>query len=180
MFKYLLFNEIMKRRSRGYRIAGTAGSYAAAIGKGIVAGLIGTAVMTLAQVIEMKITKREGSDTPVEGAKKVLDIKPTTEEKKDKVNNLIHWTYGSYWGGARGIIAESGLKGMNGSVTHFALVWGTALWMLPALKLAPPPHKWGATTLAKDALYHGVYACVTGFAYDFMDHPMVKIYNSKE
>lgn len=162
-----------------YRVAGTTGSYAAAIGKGIVAGLIGTAVMTLVQTIEMKITKRQASDAPVEGAKKVLDVEPAAEEKKNKVNNLVHWTYGSYWGMARGVLAESGLKGWGGSAIHFATVWGTALWMLPALKLAPPPQKWGGSELAKDALYHAVYATATGFAYDFMDHPMVKIYGSK-
>ncbi len=178
MFKYLLLNAIMRRRPV-YRIAGTTGSYAAAIGKGIVAGLIGTAVMTLAQVIEMKISKRESSDAPAEGAKKVLDIEATSEAKKDKVNNLIHWTYGSYWGIARGIIAESGVKGWQGSAIHFAAVWGAALWMLPTLKIAPPPQKWGGKQLAKDAFFHGIYAYSTGMAYDFIDHPMVKIYGSK-
>jgi hypothetical protein len=179
MFKYFIFNEILRRRSPAYRIAGTTGSYAAAIGKGIVAGFIGTAVMTLAQAIEMKITKRKGSEAPAEGAKKVLDVKATTKEKNDKVNNLVHWTYGSYWGIARGILAESGMKGWGGNAVHFAAVWGTALWMLPTLKLAPPPQKWGGTQLAKDALFHAIYSTATGYAYDFIDHPMIKIYDSK-
>ena len=179
MFKYFILNEIMRRRSTAYNILGTTGSFMAAIGKGVVAGLVGTAVMTLAQTIEMKINKREGSDTPAEGAKKVLDVEPVTDDKKDKLNTLVHWSYGSSWGVARGIIAEAGLKSWPGSAVHFAMVWGTALWMLPYLKLSPPPTKWGGDQLAKDAFYHALYATTTGFVYDFIDHPLVKLYDSK-
>ena len=179
MFKYVVLNEILRRRYPAYRVGAKTGSYFSAIGKGIVAGLIGTAVMTLAQEIEMRITKRKESKAPAEAAKKVLDVEPTSEEKKSKVSNLVHWTYGSYWGIARGILAESGLKGWTGNAIHFGAVWGTALWMLPTLKIAPPPQKWGGAELAKDAFYHVVYATATGFAYDLIDHPLVKIYDSK-
>lgn len=179
MFKYIVLNAILRRRYPAYRVGAKTGSYFAAVGKGIVAGLIGTAVMTLAQAIEIKITKRKESKVPAEAARKVLDVEATSDEKKSKVSNLVHWTYGSYWGIARGIIAETGFKGWPGNAMHFGAVWGTALWMLPALKLSPPPHKWDGAELAKDAFYHALYATATGYAYDFIDHPLVKAYDSK-
>jgi hypothetical protein len=48
---------------------------------------------------------------------------------------------------------------------HGAAVWGAALGMLPALRIAPPPWRRGAAEVAVDALHHANYAGVTGLAY---------------
>jgi hypothetical protein len=52
------------------------GALGNAIGKGLLAGLAATAAMTLSQMIEMKITKRESSDAPLKVAEDVSGVAP--------------------------------------------------------------------------------------------------------
>ncbi|MDB5009882.1 MAG: hypothetical protein JWQ06_671, partial [Mucilaginibacter sp.] len=52
------------------------GELGSAIGKGLLAGLAATAAMTLSQMIEMKITKREPSDAPVKVTSQTVGIIP--------------------------------------------------------------------------------------------------------
>ncbi|HEX8460956.1 MAG TPA: hypothetical protein VF623_05985, partial [Segetibacter sp.] len=61
-----------------------------AMGIGVMAGIVGTAAITISQMIEMKIDGREASSAPADAASKVLDIKPESEEKKAKVSQQIH------------------------------------------------------------------------------------------
>ena len=145
------------------------GTVASAIGKGVLAGLAGTAAITISQMIEMKITGRDPSTVPAEAASKVLDVKPATEEDKSKMSQEVHWTYGTSWGIARGVISATGLKGIPASLVHFAAIWGTALLMEPRLKVAPPVKEWEPKTLAIDALHHAVYATVAGLVFDAIE-----------
>ena len=86
------------------------GDVAAAFGKGIFAGVAGTAAMTLSSTIEMKLRGRAASATPALAAAKVLGIEPVDEETKARFSNLVHWGYGSAWGGARGLLAAAELS----------------------------------------------------------------------
>lgn len=147
----------------------TLGELGSAIGKGILAGLAGTAAMTLSQMIEMQLTKREASDAPSKAVSKVAGVKPTSREEKEKVNNEIHWTYGTALGISRGLISLTGLKGFPATLLHFGLVWGSSLVMLPALKVAPPVTEEEPKSIAVDALHHAVYALAAGFAFDALD-----------
>ena len=137
-----------------------------AIGIGVMAGLVGTAAITISQMVEMKIDGREPSSAPADAASKVLDIKPESEEKKAKVSQQIHWAYGTSWGVARGLISLSGLKGWKATLVHFAAIWGTANVMLPTLKVAPPATEEDAKTISIDGLHHAVYAVAAGLAFD--------------
>lgn len=146
-----------------------AGDIALALGKGIIAGLAGTVAITVSQMIEMKLTGREPSDTPADAVEKVLDIEPTTEEKKEKLVQEVHWTYGIMWGLGRSVIDLIGIKGIPAMLTHFGALWGTAMVMLPSIEEAPPVTEWGAKEIAKDGLHHLVYAVAAGAAYDAID-----------
>lgn len=137
-----------------------------AIGIGVMAGIVGTAAITISQAIEMKIDKREPSSAPADAVSKVLDLEPTDEEKKAKVSQEIHWTYGTSWGIARGLISLIGLKGWKATLVHFGAIWGTEMVMLPSLDLAPPATEEDAKTLSIDALHHAVYAVAAGLAFD--------------
>ena len=140
-----------------------------AVGKGILAGLAGVAAMTISQMIEMRVTGRSGSDAPSKAVAKVADIKPTSEAEKEKVNNEIHWTYGTILGVTRGLISLTGLSGFPATLLHFGVVWGSSLVMLPALKISPPITEEEPKSIAVDAFHHAIYALVTGFAYDALD-----------
>ena len=142
-----------------------AGDVAGAVGKGLVAGAIGTAAMTVSSTIEAKVRGRQGSTAPADAAAKVLGIEPKDEAAESRFSNLVHWAYGTSWGGFRGLLGGLGLTGPAGAAAHFGAVWGGGLVMLPALEVAPPVSEWGTTELAIDAWHHAVYTVATSLAY---------------
>ncbi len=145
------------------------GDAAASVGKGLFAGVAGTAAMTVSSTLEMKIRGRQGSSAPAEAAGKVLGVEPTGEAEQARFSNLVHWGYGTSWGAVRGLIGAAGLKGPKATAAHFLTVWGTEQVMLPALGVAPPFWQWGAKEVAIDAFHHLVYAGATGVAYAALD-----------
>jgi hypothetical protein len=145
------------------------GEVAADFGKGIFAGLAGTAAMTISSTTEMKLRGRPASSAPAQAAAKVLGVEPVNEQGEVRFSNLVHWGYGTAWGGARGLLAATGLSGPAATAAHLGAVWGSEQVMLPTLGVAPPLTKWGAKEVAIDALHHLVYAGATGIAYSLLD-----------
>jgi hypothetical protein len=145
------------------------GELGSALGKGLLAGLAGTAAITLSQMIEMKITKRSPSEAPVKVASQVTGIQPSSEETKEQVSNEIHFAYGTSWGIARGVLGLLGLKGIPATLVHFGAIWATELIMLPKYDAAPPVNEEEPKSIAIDALHHAVYAIAAGLVYDALD-----------
>lgn len=145
------------------------GALGGAIGKGLLAGLAATAAMTLSQMIEMKITKRGPSDATLKVVEDTAGAKPASPQEKQKLSQEIHWSYGTAWGVARGIIGLTGLKGLPATLVHFGAVWGTALIMLPKHNAAKPINEEEPKAIAIDAFHHAVYATTAGFVYDALD-----------
>src|SRR5918999_3129195 len=145
------------------------GDLAAAVGKGLFAGAAGTAAMTASSTLEMKLRGRPASSTPARAAEKVLGVQPVDEEAEARFSNLVHWGYGTAWGGVRGLIAAAGLTGPAATAAHPAAGWGPGQGMLPAPDVAPPLPQWGAREVAIDAFHHLVYAAATGVAYYLLE-----------
>jgi hypothetical protein len=146
------------------------GDVAAAFGKGIFAGVARTAAVTLSSTIEVKLWGRPANSTLAQDAAKVLGVEPVDEEEKARFSNVVHWAYGTAWGGARGLLAAAtGLSGTAATVAHLGAVWGSEQVMLPALGVTPPLTEWGAKEVAIDALHHPVYAGATRVAYPLLD-----------
>ena len=145
------------------------GDVASAVGKGLFAGAAGTAVMTVSSTLEMKLRNRAASSAPAKAAEKVLGVEPVDEAAQARFSNLVHWGYGTAWGGVRGLIAAAGLSGPAATAAHLAAVWGSEQVMLPALGVAPPFWEWGREEVAIDAFHHFVYAAATGIAYSLLD-----------
>ena len=57
------------------------GEIAASVGKGLFAGVAGTAAMTVSSTLEMKIRDCQASNAPAEAAGKVLSVEPTGESE---------------------------------------------------------------------------------------------------
>ena len=143
---------------------------ATAIGKGLVAGLAGTAAMTVSSTIEMKLRDREGSSAPADATMKVLGIEAFADDAaKARFSNLVHWGYGTGWGVVRAMLGLAGLPPAKATAAHFAAIWGNEAAMLPALGVAQPFWTWGATEVAIDVWHHVVYATATGMAYELLD-----------
>ena len=145
------------------------GDVAAAVGKGLFAGVAGTAAMTASSTLEAKLRGRGASSTPAQAAQKVLGVEPIDEGSEARFSNLVRWEYGTVWGGARRLLAAAGLSGPTATAAHLGAVWGSEQVMLPTLGVTPPLTEWGAKEVAIDALHHLVYAGATGVAYSLLD-----------
>ena len=139
---------------------------AAAIGKGMVAGLVGTAAMTVSERVEMAVTGREASDVPGQVGAKLLGLQPATDAEMDRLSTQVHWIHGILGGALRGVLDRAGATGPAASVAHFAALWGGDAGLYAALGIAPAPWDWDQDELAADVLHKGVYAAVTGVVYD--------------
>lgn len=127
--------------------------------------MVGTAAMTVSSTVEMRARDRAASSATAQAAGKILGVQPASEQAQQRLSNLVHWSYGTGWGAARGLMGAAGVSGARAVWLHFLLVWGAELAMLPSLGVAAPPWKWSGTELAIDVLHHGVYATATSAAY---------------
>jgi hypothetical protein len=88
----------------------------ATVGRGVVAGVAGTAVMTAFQkFIEMPITSREESYAPANFAAKILPIDPKDVQERQRLNWITHFALGAMWGAAFGLAGRAGLHGQRRS-----------------------------------------------------------------
>lgn len=145
------------------------GEVAATIGRGLVAGAIGTGVMTLAQMIQMKAHGRGPSTAPARAVEGTLGIEPRSDEAEQRLSQLTHFAYGTAWGLVRGLIGSAGARTAAANSLHLLLVWGAALAMLPRMGLAPPVREWSKVELVEDLGMHAVYAWATGAAYEWLE-----------
>ena len=138
------------------------------IGRGLLAGIAGTAAMTVSSTIEQKVRKRPPSNAPAEATARVLGISGfETPYAHARFSFLSHWGYGTGWGLVRAALGTR-LSPRAATVAHGAAVWGNEQVMLPALDVAPPITMWGGREIAIDAWHHLVYAGATGAAYELL------------
>jgi hypothetical protein len=140
-----------------------------AIGDGLVAGLLGTAAMTVSSTIEARLRRRAASTAPARATAKALGIRAFDSDlARARFNDLSHWGYGTGWGVVRGVLGTSGMRPGRATAAHGAAVWGSAAVTLPALDVAPPFVFWGRKEIAIDLFHHTVYAVATGLAYELV------------
>ena len=147
----------------------TAEKLASSIGKGLVAGVAGTAAMTASSTLEARLRGRPASDAPARATAKVLGISSFEDAIAEaRFNDLSHWGYGTSWGVVRGLLDAAGLAPNRATAIHGAAVWGSAQVTLPSLDVAPPAIFWPKKEIVIDAFHHTVYALATGVAYELI------------
>lgn len=140
---------------------------AGSIGRGLIAGLAGTAAMTVSSTAEMRLRGRAASTAPADATAKVLGIESFSDDAaKGRFSTLVHWGYGTGWGVVHGLLDLAGLPPAKATAAHLAAVWGNEAVMLPVLGVAPPFYQWGVEEVAIDVWHHVVYAVATGVAYE--------------
>jgi len=141
----------------------------AAVGDGLLAGLVGTGAMTASSTIEARLRGRAFSTAPARATAKALGISDfETDLARARFNDLSHWGYGTAWGILRGLLGAAGLAPVKATAAHGAAVWGSAAVALPAMEIAPPVVFWPKQEIAIDLLHHTVYALTTGAAYQLI------------
>ncbi|MDE3190045.1 MAG: hypothetical protein KGL94_04410 [Acidobacteriota bacterium] len=145
-----------------------------ALARGLVAGAIGTAAMTVHQEI---VSKLRGADSdgqtadsqapwasapaPARVARRILEGVFRTEVDPARIGlltNLMHWLYGTGWGGVYGLVEST----IEARPLRAGPLFGTAVWAGSYLQLVPmgiyePPWRYPPATLANDLGYHLTY-----------------------
>ncbi|GAA0981023.1 hypothetical protein GCM10009551_023440 [Nocardiopsis tropica] len=145
------------------------GNASSAVGRGLLAGLVGTAAMTVSSTVEARLRGRADSSAPADAAGRLLGVRPRDDAGGRRFGALVHWGYGTSWGAVRGLLGAAGLRGPGAAAVHLAAVWGGEQVVLPATGAAPPAWRWGAGEIGLDLLHHAVYACAAGAAYEWLD-----------
>ncbi len=144
-----------------------------AVIKGLVAGAIGTAVMTAYQLAVANAMGSGPSNVPGEVGKRVLEgvfQREVSDEQVEKLTNPVHVIYGVSWGPLYGIVQSSLSRGSGRHGLAFGTaVWGASLVQLPAMKLAPPVWEMSPSSIALDLSYHLVYGLSVAAAYAAID-----------
>ena len=147
-------------------MSGKESSTIGALGRGVVAGLAGTAVMTAFQkLVEMPLTGRADSYAPATFAEKVLPVGPATARGRTQLNYATHFALGTMWGAAYGVAARSGLSGQRAVAVVFGAVYTADVALNTALGLYKP-WEWSASDWVIDVGEKLIQAAATGAVYD--------------
>ena len=140
------------------------------IGPGVLAGVLGTGVMTAFQkLVEMPLTGREDSYAPAAFAEKVLPISANTPAARKRLNLGTHFALGGMWGSAYAVAAARGLRGQRAVNAVFAVVYTGDVLLNTALGLYAP-RSWSTKDVVVDVVDKYVQAQATGAIFDrFLD-----------
>ena len=144
---------------------------AAALGRGMLAGVAGTGVMTAFQkFVEMPLTGRGDSYVPAELAERVLPVNPTTDEGRKALNYATHFSLGGMWGAAYGVAAARGLRGQKAVNAVFLTVYPGDVLLSTVLGVYRPT-QWSAQDWVIDVAEKYIQAQATGAIFDRLLDP---------
>jgi hypothetical protein len=126
---------------------------ASKLGAGLLAGIAGTAAITVSSTLEMRLRGRPPSRAPRDVAERVLGV----EAKGDGVllATVAHGATGI------GLGVVGGLAG-GSARTYLALGMLPELVLVPALSDVEPPWRWSADEHAISLIHHAAYAMAAG------------------
>jgi hypothetical protein len=148
--------------------------------RGIVAGLVGTAAMTLAQLGAARLRGEHAGTSvpsswseapaPAQVAKRAADAigegGRLTRNDVPRLTNAMHWTYGT----GLGVLYAVAARALRPSPLAGGLWFGVGVWSAAYAQLVPlgvyePPWRYPVDELALDLSYHLVYGAAVGEAY---------------
>ena len=134
--------------------------------QGLVAGAVGTVVMTLGEKLEQRLTGRPDSYVPARVLARLTGLPERPPEQSRALNLAMHYGQGALVGAVRSLMAQVGLRGSVASA-KFAVVRLTTDQVLEnATGVGAPPQTWPRAELAVDLLHKTVYALATGLVAD--------------
>lgn len=115
----------------------------------------------------------ESAPVPAKVGKRLIEglfRRPVPPERIEMLTNVMHWSYGTAWGAAFGLVQGTARRD---PIAH-GLLFGTGVWAMSYVQLVPmglykPPWKYPASELALDVSYHVVYGAALGAAYAALD-----------
>ncbi len=165
-----------------------------AVGRGLAAGAVGTAFMTLAQELSAKLQSsgdadqqsddQQGDDQqghdpweqasmPAKVARRISEGVFEHEVSPERIPLLthgMHWAYGTGWGAVYGLVQGT----FGGRSLRRGLTFGSGVWSMSYVQLVPmglyePPWKYPPKGIAMEVSYHLVYGLGVAGAYRLFD-----------
>ena len=135
--------------------------------RGALAGLAGTAAMTLGEQVEQRFTHRPDSYVPGRTLIALTAGRRLPESARPLVrNHLMHWGTGAAVGALRGVWAAAGLRGWRASAWHTSVRLATDQTLENATGVGSPPWTWSGRDQVVDVAAKAVYSFVTGAVAD--------------
>jgi len=137
------------------------------MGRGVAAGVAGTAAMTAFQLlVEMPITGRKESYAPADLVMKLLPVAPRRKRDRRRLNYAAHFGVGVAWGAGHAAIARrAGLSGQRAVAAVFGVLWAGDVIGNTALGL-DKPWTWSGEDIAIELVDKLLLAEVTGLVFD--------------
>ena len=140
--------------------------------RGALAGLAGTAAMTLAEKAEQSVTHRPDSYVPARTLTALTTHRRLPGAARPLVrNHLMHWGTGALVGALRGVWSASGLRGWRASAWHTSVRLATDQTLENATGVGAPPWTWPRDELVIDVSHKALYSMVTGALTDRLVAP---------
>jgi len=136
-----------------------------ALAWGLLAGTMGTILLTLSETIEMKLTGRPASMVPGQVGFRVAKRQPTNQHDLKKVSTLVHWSHGIFLGAVFGLLSLFSASLAVTIAIFFGIVWVGDVTLYKILGIAQWPWKWSGSDLATDLFNKGIYAVATGITF---------------
>src|SRR3954471_4688108 len=134
--------------------------------RGLAAGLVGVAAMTIAEKIEQAFTHRPNSFVPAHTLERFLRLPHKPDSQRRGLNWAMHWGQGVLLGATRGLMAERGQRGPFGSFLFLNLRLLNDQTLENATGVGAPPWTWPVDEQTIDLLHKAVYAFVAGAVAD--------------
>ncbi|HWV37717.1 MAG TPA: hypothetical protein VN033_04485 [Vulgatibacter sp.] len=155
-------------------------------GKGALAGVVGTVVMTQAQtkllprIPEGKAPKQprypmepeaKGENATETVARRLVEgvaHRPLPRRARAAAGMAVHLGTGAFWGGLLGLLMPRRLS--PAATAGWGAAWGAGVWglndnlVLPLFKVGDWPNRYGIGVHARAVLAHAVYGVATAFA----------------
>jgi hypothetical protein len=135
-------------------------------GRGLLAGLVGVAIMTAAEKVEQLFTGRPSSFVPARTLERLLKLPRKPDPQRLWLNWAMHWGQGILLGAVRALMAERGVRGPMGSFLFMNLRLLNDQAVENATGAGAPPWTWPVDEQVIDLLHKAVYAFATGLAAD--------------
>jgi hypothetical protein len=134
----------------------------AAAARGAAAGLVGVAVMTVAEKAEQSVTHRPNSYVPGRTLLTMMGGHPPNDAKPMLWNHAMHWGTGATLGALRGVWAAVGLRGPRAHLAHTVVRLSFDQTVENASGCGAPPHIWPQREQAWDIAHKAIYSLTTG------------------
>ncbi len=136
------------------------------LARGLLAGAVGVAAMTLAEKIEQALTKRPNSYVPARTLERLLALPEKPDSERLWLNWTMHWGQGILLGAVRALMAERGIRGPVGSFLFLNLRLLNDQTLENATRVGAPPWTWPVDEQVIDLMHKAIYAYATGAAAD--------------